>query len=159
MSTEETVKQEVNELATLLIPVEGQNLILPNVSVAEILDYQAPASSDDAPNWYLGLLTWRMLDVPLVSFEGLNGQPIIGGEGQMKIAIMNGVCDSERMPFWGMVTQGTPRLMRVTASELQQEPGAPCGPAELMAVSLAGDIAHIPNTDFMEGELLKLGQF
>ena len=130
-----------------------------NVSVAEILDFQTPTPIDDVPNWCLGFLAWRDIQVPLVSFEGLNDQPIMGSASTVKIVIMNGVTNGERMPFWGLVSQGTPRLMRVTGSELLRDETRSCGPAELMAVKFGSESAHIPDTDLIEKELLALKIF
>jgi chemosensory pili system protein ChpC len=156
MSTRQLANKDIEELATLLIPIENNNLILPNVSVAEIFDYTEPTVEEDVPTWYLGMLTWRKIRVPLISFEAINDQPFFSKNGGNKISIINGTVDSDRMPFWGIVTQGAPRLMRVSAQEIVEEKGASTGPAELMTVSVSGELASIPDISWIEQQLLQL---
>ena len=102
-----------SELATLLIPVNGKQLVLPNVSVAEIIAYAEPQPQDDVPNWYLGTFPWRNIMVPLVSFEAINEEPFVSQSQDRRIAVLNGIIDSQRLPFCGIATESVPRLMRV----------------------------------------------
>lgn len=146
----------VTELATLLIPIDGKNLILPNVSVAEILDYQSPESQEDGPTWYLGSLKWRTLTVPLVSFEAINDQPFFSQLETTKITIINGISNNAVLPFWGMLAQGSPRLMRVGAEEIIEDHSLSIGPGEVMAVNVNGEPARIPNLQWIEQQILEL---
>ena len=145
----------VTELATLLIPIDGKNLILPNVSVAEILDYHAPESEEDGPTWHLGNLKWRTLTVPLVSFEAVNDQPFFSQMETTKIAIINGISNNDVLPFWGLIAQGSPRLMRIGAEEVVEDHSLSTGPAEVMAVSVNGESARIPNLEWIEKQILQ----
>lgn len=156
MSVELLANQNVTELATLLIPMKESHLILPNVSVAEILDFEEPIPEEDVPTWYLGLLRWRTISVPLISFEAINEQPFLSKTDDAKITIMNGISDNGRMPFWGIVTRGAPRLMRVASQEIIEDKGASKGPAEKMLVSVNGETASIPDIEWIEQQLLKL---
>lgn len=154
MALQLATNNDVQDVSTLLIPVEGKTLLLPNVSVAEILDYNDPARVSDVPTWYLGNIEWRTLQVPLISFEAVNEQPFSQRAHSAKIAIMNGIVDNPRMPFWGIVTQGTPRQMRITAEEIVKDENVLNGPAELMSVIVNGEAARIPDLDFIEKQLL-----
>ena len=81
---------DVQDVSTLLIPVEGKTLLLPNVAVAEILEYSHPVAQPDVPTWYLGNIEWRTLQVPLISFESVNEQTFSNrADRTVKIAIMN----------------------------------------------------------------------
>ncbi len=148
--------QNLAELATLLIPIEGSHLILPNVSVAEILDFESPSAKDDVPTWYLGWLHWRTTRVPVISFEALNDQPFKSNTNDAKIAIINGISDNELLPFWGIVTRGAPRLMRVTSQEIVEDRETSAGPAEQMLVSVHGEPATIPDITWIEQQVLKV---
>lgn len=146
----------ITELATLLIPIDGKNLILPNVSVAEILDYHSPESQEEGPTWFLGNLKWRTLNVPLISFEAINDQPFFSQLETTKITIINGIIDNEALPFWGMLAQGSPRLMRVGAEEIIEDHSLSIGTAEIMAVNVNGEAARIPNIEWIEKQILEL---
>ena len=152
----------VNELATLLIPVNGKQLVLPNVTVAEIIAYEEPkpaegsADGKETPNWFLGYFGLRNTDVPLVSFESINEEPFSSQSRQRRIAVLNGLVDENRLPFCGIVTEGVPRLMRVIPDEVAQDKQTKAGPAELSCVLVSGEKAAIPNVDFIQQQVLKV---
>jgi chemosensory pili system protein ChpC len=148
----------VSQLATLLIPVGGKQLVLPNVTVAEIIPYTEPTSLSDMPSWFLGTISWRNIDIPLVSFEAINEEPFVGQNQHRRIAVLNGLVDSERLPFCALVTEGVPRLMRVLSDEIANEDGAALGPAELTKVFVSGERAVIPDVDFIQEKVLQLLQ-
>lgn len=146
-----------DELVTFLIPTTGKLLLLPNVTVAEILRYQAVEQPDDSPNWYLGVMPWRGQDIPLVSFEALNEEPFQAGAARQNIAVLNGISDPQRLPFWALVTQGSPRLLRIEPEEIAALNEAPArtGPAEKLHVSTNGELACIPDLEYIETSILK----
>jgi chemosensory pili system protein ChpC len=145
---------DVQDVSTLLIPVAGKTLLLPNVAIAEILEFNEPVPQSDVPTWYLGNIGWRTLQIPLISFESVNEQAFVNRASNAKIAILNGIVDNPRLPFWGIVTQGTPRQMRITAQEIVKDESASNGPAEFMSVVVNGEAARIPDLDFIEKQLL-----
>ncbi|MEE8058793.1 MAG: chemotaxis protein CheW [Pseudomonadales bacterium] len=146
----------VNELATLLIPVNGKQLVLPNVTVAEIILYVEPQAKDDVPNWYLGSFSWRNTEVPLVSFEAINEEPFVSRSQGCRIAVLNGLVDSQRLPFCGFVIEGVPRLMRIMPDEVATDDEVKAGAAELSRVLVSGEKAAIPDVDFIQQEILKI---
>lgn len=152
----EQLEELPDELVTFLIPVTGKYLLLPNVTIAEIIHYRAPTPPDDAPTWFFGLLDWRGQKVPMVSFEALNEEPFQADERRRNIAVMNGG-DTNTIPFFAILTQGAPRLMRITADEIGTMGATDKqGPAELMRVSANGEPASIPNLNYIETAVLDL---
>jgi chemosensory pili system protein ChpC len=59
-----------DELYSLLVPLAGERLIVPRACVAEVIGYQTPAEMNNAPPWYVGVVSWSGRNVPVVSFEG-----------------------------------------------------------------------------------------
>lgn len=155
-SLEAALDRHGQEISTLLLPIVDHTLLVPNVSVAEILDFNHTDEIDDVPTWFLGLMKWRTLSIPVISFEALNDQPFFNRSEQSRVAIFNGLSDSQDLPFWGVVTQGTPRQMKVLPSDLQENTDLETGPAEVMPVYIGADQARIPNLDFIETEIKKL---
>ena len=147
--------RRVTDLTTMLLPVMGKSLLLPGVSVAEIVHYSYPARPDDAPPWYYGTIAWRKLDVPLVSFELLNGQPLATGSSSQHIAVLNNTGVSEAIPFIAIVIQGIPRLVRANEKAIGDAEGIALAPAEMAAVMLAGweDPVFIPDVAVLERAL------
>ena len=155
MSEELQAAIVADELATLLIPVNGRQLVLPNVTVAEIIPYVEPQAKDDVPAWHLGEFLWRNIRVPLVSFEAINEDPFVNKSRDRRIAVLNGLVDSERLPFCGIVTEGVPRLMRIMPNEVAVDEDAVAGIAELDCVLVSGERAAIPDVDFIQQKLLE----
>jgi chemosensory pili system protein ChpC len=143
----------VNQIATLLIPVSGKHLVLPNVNVAEIIPFREPVAAEDVPNWYLGRLAWRATEVPLISFEAINDEPFAGRVRSRRIAILNNVTGDPTLPFCGIVTEGLPRLLRLLAEEIIEDPDFTPGPAELARVLVNGERASIPDVAYIQQQL------
>lgn len=146
----------VTQIATLLIPVGGKQLVLPNVNIAEIIPYQAPEAVDDVPNWYLGCFSWRGIQVPLIAFEAINDEPFTNPVSNRRIAILNNVIGDPTLPFCGIITEGLPRLMRLLPEEIAEDTEATTGPAELARVLVNGERASIPNVAYLQNQILKL---
>jgi chemosensory pili system protein ChpC len=143
-----------NELATLLIPMAGRQLVLPNVAVAEIIPFIEPVEGNELPAWFLGTFSWRNIDIPLVSFETINQDTEIQAKSERRIAVLNGLVDTQRLPFCGIVTAGVPRLMRVSAGEVATDEHSVPGPSESARVLVSGEPAIIPDIDYIQEQIL-----
>lgn len=150
-----TESPELREVASLLIPLQGQTLLVPNVSVAEIVPIGQIDQVPDAPDWYLGDYHWRDLTIPLASFECLNGQPRPTPGNYARVAVFNTTGVSEHIHFVALLVQGLPRLARVTPEELQVRNANPANACELMQVSWAGEEAIIPDVPSVEQRVLE----
>lgn len=156
--------ESTQTLSCLLLPVVDKFLLLPNVSIAEIVDYAKTEASTNGPKWLLGHIDWRGLRLPVVSYDALNGGASDAGalhEGDSaapsntkgRIAILNTIgATHDKRPFIAMVTQGIPRLAKVNSEMLQPIEGE-TGPADLMLVELEGQTAVIPNIEYIEAQL------
>lgn len=109
-----------DSVRTLIIPIQGRNLLLPNVAVAEVVPYMRPRAVADAPDWLLGVINWRGLTIPLISYDGLYGADVRDGVGQARIAVLNTVHSDSGLSFYALVTAGIPQLKRVNADLLQE---------------------------------------
>jgi chemosensory pili system protein ChpC len=154
MSEQLVNKINSDQLSTLLLPMDQGQLILPNVTVAEIIAFDEVAPVDGAPDWLLGMLEWRTQKVPLISFERINELPYASDSASRRIAVLNGVVDSARLPFCAMVTAGVPRGMRVQPAEVSEQEVAGHGPAEIASVVVNGEAATIPNIDWIQAKIL-----
>ncbi len=138
------------EVACLLLPLANQLLLLPNVTVAEIVPVSHLTSVEGAPEWYLGNLSWREQSLPLLSFEVLNGGSRPGVGGRSRVAVLNTTGLSDELPFLALLVQNIPRLARVNEEEIRQRDGVEKLPYDLMPVSVAGEDAVIPDLARLE---------
>ena len=144
---------QTNEVASLLIPLVERLLLVPTVTVAEMIPYQEPLRNPSAPDWYLGDVGWREQQVPLISFEVINGEPKPTFGAGCRIAVLNNTGVSDKLPFLGLAAQGIPRLSRVKADEIQELEGKDLKRYELMAVMHAGESVIIPDVSALERTL------
>lgn len=147
---EPLITHKVQDLASLLIPLDGELLLVPNVSVAEIVPLGRVEQVTDGPEWLLGNYQWRERSVPLLSFEAINGGVRPPAGAQARVAVFNSTGVSDELPFVAILAQGLPRLARVNADELQEREGIERRPFDLMPVSWAGEQAVIPDITALE---------
>lgn len=145
--------KKTQEIASLLVPLSNRLLLLPNVSVAEIVPATPVFPVDSAPEWYLGSCIWREQKVPLVSFEALLGEEVVKIDKGTRFAVLNTTGLSEDLGFIALSTQGIPRLARVNEEEITTR-DVDNKPFELMHVSWAGEDAVIPDVRAIEQVLL-----
>lgn len=143
------------QLHTLLIPLAGASLLLPNTAVAEVVNYQAPDRVADAPEWLLGLLTWRDRRIPVVGFEALAGAGAPQAVRQSRIAVLNTLNGDSALPYVAVLTQGIPQLRALDAEALEGEV-TPRGVVHARVRIRGTETALIPNLDELERRVLRL---
>ena len=144
-------------LPCLVIPVLGSRLILPNVTVAEIISFQQPIHSGTVPEWVLGQIEWRGTLIPVVSYEGFCGQKSGVASQDMRIAIINAPNgDKGALRFFGMVVQGIPGLVKLEAPAIKENLNTTLVKGQKMAVTLETGHAIVPDLDAIETELLTI---
>lgn len=101
------------EIRGVLIPLNGEQLLLPNAAVAEVIDYRAPDAFDDMPDWVLGSTAWRQRNLTVVRLEKLLGIPTQDKSPRQRIVICHTLNSDARRPFIGIVATAIPRLVRL----------------------------------------------
>lgn len=138
-----------------LIPIEGDKLILPNTSIAEVIIYAEPELVEGAPAWLLGRLSWRDRSIALVSFEGAAGQALPGSNPRAKIVVINALGGNAEINFFAVVTQGLPQLLMIDEGKIAAIANEnETGQLILSRVVVNGEPAIIPDMDALEGMLL-----
>lgn len=108
----------VESVRSLWVPLDGVNLLVPNVAVAEVINYRPLEMIESGPAWLLASLNWRNHDLPTVAIESLCGSGLPQGERGSRIAIFNSVRAGSKLPFYAIVTAGIPRLFSADADAL-----------------------------------------
>ncbi|WP_049722781.1 chemotaxis protein CheW [Gilvimarinus polysaccharolyticus] len=132
------------EIASLLVPLSDSLLLLPNVTVAEIVPVGNIQPVDNAPDWLLGEISWRERDIPIVAMEIMNGQARPSFTGRCRIAVLNTTGLDDSLGFIAILTQGLPRLARVTAAEIAERDDVVKASYDDLVVTWAGEQAVIP---------------
>jgi chemosensory pili system protein ChpC len=146
--------EHTQEVASLLIPMNGNHLLIPNVTVAEIVPVSQVTPVLRSPDWYLGNCRWREQTVPLLAYEVLNGDEKPFVNARSRFAVLNTTGQDDSLPFIAVLTQGLPRLARVTHDEISKRDDIENKAYELMHISWAGEEAVIPDISKMENFFL-----
>jgi chemosensory pili system protein ChpC len=151
MSSTPVSIEGATEIPSLLVPMSGYKLVLPTVSVAEMVAYQASQvtldSSNETPKWFLGNFSWRGIQVPMVSYEVLNNDELPDIKHDSQLVILNRSGLDSRLNFFCMPTQGIPRLSRVAVNEISENTRVSAKLFDQMQVFVAGEQAAIPNIE------------
>ena len=147
---------QATEVASLRIPVTDKYLLLPSVSVAEIVGFTPPKVVDNTPVWMMGIFSWRETEVPLLCWEVLTGGSQPEPDSFQRIVVLNNTGLNDDLPFIALAAQGIPHLERVTTELIEQDTSAELNAFELMAVDVAGSHAYIPNIAALEQAYLDL---
>ncbi len=153
------MQDNTDTLSCVMIPMNGRQLLLPNVSIAEVVDFASTETMDNAPEWLAGKLEWRGLSLPIISYDGANGTEVITPAGNRgRIVVLNTIGDHHnKVPFMALVTQGIPSQTRLGEEQIKQTDGD-TGSADLMQVDVDGEIAFIPDLGFLESLAVQASQ-
>jgi chemotaxis signal transduction protein len=137
-----SLSSRVTSLTGLLVPLSDRSLLLPNIAIAELIDYQDSKAEPDAPDWYLGPITWRHRTLPLLSFEAAcGGRTRVGGRA--RIVVLNALGGRNDLKFIALLTQGIPRSCKVDSQLSYVD--VQLAELELAAVQVGDTVAKIPD--------------
>ncbi|WP_426415412.1 chemotaxis protein CheW [Aestuariirhabdus sp. LZHN29] len=136
-------------ISGLMVPLREAQLLVPNVVVAELVGYVPPQSTEGKPEWFLGNIIWRDQNIPLVSFEGANGDIFDRAQPSQRTLVLNGISGKDSLPFYGVVVEGIPHAVRVGPEEAvpQERDVGDCG---AVIVHVSGEEALIPDLVTLE---------
>ncbi|MFL0800213.1 MAG: chemotaxis protein CheW [Agarilytica sp.] len=137
------------EIPCMLLPMVDHNLLVPTTSIAEMSSVKPLDAIDNAPEWLMGMYNWRGLQVPVVSFEAINGgQTLLNPDG--RIAVLNNTGVNQSLQFIAIHTQGIPRMARIADEDISEDEGTERRPFDLMAVKVGMEEFCIPDISAME---------
>lgn len=108
------------EIRSVMVPMAGGDLLIPNATVAEVIGYSQPEALEDAPDWVLGIVMWHGWQVPAISFSKLADLSESEPVGGARFCITKTLLDNTRMPYLAILAQGFPRLTTVTDTNLTE---------------------------------------
>jgi chemosensory pili system protein ChpC len=141
---------------SLLLPLIGSNIILPQPTVAEIVQDPQVTEIEGSAHWVKGTVNWRTTQIPLISFETLCGQEISECGDLHRIAVLYALEGFDNLKFYSLELQAIPRPVVVkpdTLDQIQQDPTG-CR-AVARKVIIAGQLVIIPNLVWIEQNITK----
>lgn len=147
----------VSEIRSVLIPLNASRLLLPNAVVAEVMNFQRPVSSENTPDWYLGVLAWRGTSLPVVSIEGLMGGAVVEPGYRGRTIVTNTLNGNKTIPHIGLVSKAIPSLVRVNEENITpSEMKGDLGGLIMESVTVNEELALIPDLDELERRVLEV---
>lgn len=142
-----------------LINTRHQVLLVPNTAIAEIVYYTTPEPMDNTntPEWLLGAIKWRGLNVPVVSYESATGGELGDVDTTQRIAVINGVHSDTALQFYAIVIQGNPRLINVAPENINSHTGGEIYKFQLQHVIVNNIVAVIPDLRALEQMITQEG--
>ena len=151
-------EQDELSVRSLLLPLSGGFLLVPNTAVAEVTSYVSPTAVPEAPAWLRGMVSWRGHLLPMISFEALLGEAPDRSEGDLRMAVFNTLNGTTELPFLAVRISGIPRLLQASRTGVVRREQAGASQAGVLSrVSVGGVDAVIPDLDVLERLLLNLG--
>ncbi|NVJ51260.1 MAG: chemotaxis protein CheW [Gammaproteobacteria bacterium] len=144
------MENKVAEVYSLMIPIIDQSILLPNVTVAEIVPFGDVAYQEGGADWMIGSLNWRGMKIPMVSLDILNGGEDPQANKRSRVAVVHTINGDEDMPYIAIIVQGIPRLTHVTEPSISMVEVAELGVADKARVQIGTIAATIPDLDKLE---------
>lgn len=146
--------QNMSEVRSLLLPLEGQQMLLPGSLVAEIIPlHQLEPAPAIAPAWLVGTLSWRGQRLPLLSIEAfLNNtvEPTVPVTG--RVAVLKALEPALGFSFYGVICQRIPRLALVQQDAVA-DGAASTRPGVAAELLFNGEPVMIPAVEQLEAAL------
>lgn len=144
------------EIRGVMLPVTGGRVLVPNTTMAEVITYAQPTPVAGAPAWLLGRLAWRGWGLPVLAFSALAGTADNESTENARVAILKALSGHPRLPYFGVLTQGFPRLTLISEDMLVPDADAgllPIGVRE--QVSVHDEPAWIPDLAAVENLIVE----
>lgn len=144
------------EIRGVMLPVTGGRVLVPNTTMAEVITFAHPSPVDGAPSWLLGRLAWRGWGLPVLAFSALAGTAADESTENARVAILKALSGHARLPYFGVLTQGFPRLTLIAEDMLLPDENAGALPVGVREQVLVHDEpAWIPDLAAVENRIVE----
>ncbi len=144
---------DIGSVRCMLLPMSSINLLIPNSAVAEIIGYSEPRRLDDSSDWFLGIVPWRGVYVPVISVESMCDVDTVHVGPRSRIGIIYNPEEDEQLPYIGLHMQDIPRAYLAESDKM--ESGSDDNLSEYLLSRVDDDqfSRAIPNLDAMVADL------
>jgi len=116
--------EDTKTIKCVILTLRKENVIVPNALVAEIISVKDIQQSENNPDWFLGTMTWRGADVPLLSFEASGGEKISKVNLNTQAVVLYAVGETGEVsehPYLGLVMSGVPHVSNFTRDQIKTD--------------------------------------
>lgn len=114
---------DTESVKCVILTLRKENVIVPNALVAEIISVKDIEEAKNSPAWFLGNMTWRGADVPLLSFEAAGGEDISKVNLNTQAVVLYAVGKTGEVsesPYLGLVMSGVPHVSHFSRDQIKK---------------------------------------
>lgn len=135
-------------LHSLEVPLDGITLLVASAAVAEVINMQHMAPVPFSQPWLSGVIGWRTLAVPVISFETLLGAAPVTRPATGKIVICYPLSGRKDWEFFAMFATAEPRPQVLDGSEpVAERSELPNSPYIAAGLKVDGRLMLIPDLE------------
>lgn len=149
------MSESAREIRCMLIPLHGEErLLVPNAAVVEIIGYRDPVAAGWTQPWVQGTIKWHQHQVPVIDFENIDGEAGLKASIRQRIVVCYSPDETGTWPLVGFVSQGIPRLVRVSEELIDDATEGPSGESAIqMRLRIGDDNFIVPDLAYLMGML------
>ncbi len=144
---------ESGSVRCMLLPMSSINLVIPNSAVAEIIGFSEPRRLDDSNDWFLGVVLWRGVYVPVISVEQLCALDTLHVGPRSRIGIIYNPEKDADLPYIGLHMQDIPRAYLAESDTMESGSDDDLNEYLLSRVDDDELVRFIPNLDAILADL------
>lgn len=144
--------EEPEEVSALFLHLTSDSLLVPMAAIAEVTnDDMEIIPLDEPDDRFYGSVSWRGLQLPLLSFEAVSGGRRQALTAESRVVILNAIGPGQARGFYGLVIRGYPQRVDIVDTDEAQPISRQSGmPGVLYQVVVMGQSARIPDFEFLE---------
>jgi chemosensory pili system protein ChpC len=110
------------QVKCILLTLRTENVVVPNAAVAEIVSLREIHKIRNAPKWLLGKMSWRGIEIPLVSFEAA-AEGAGTGMGATQAAVLYLINKENKLsyPYAGLAISGVPNVSQFSREQINED--------------------------------------
>lgn len=142
----------------VLIALEEDSILLPNLAVADVLPKESLQKVGDGTTLLAGHVEWNGRQVPVINFETLNGAaPKHEISKRSRVTLLHSI-GGHSLETIGMMTQGYPHLVSLNREAVQPATLRDSDRADLVIarMRISSQEVLVPDFEALEYELLRL---
>ena len=145
------------KIKCVLLTLRTENVVVPNAALAEIVSLRDVDKIDNAPQWLLGKMHWRGVDIPLVSFEAAaEGANVAMSANQAAVIHLISADGKAVYPYVGLSISGVPHISEFSKEQITLDAHErKAHPMVAQRIRINGAAASILNIDSIASMLKK----
>jgi len=103
---------------SLMVPLHGQQFIVPQTGLAEVISRETPEAVGGDAQWLKGMITWRGQQIPVISLEELCGREPGSKSKDSRYVVLYGVEGIPGLSYYAVEVSGIPHPIKLADANM-----------------------------------------